>query len=73
MDRIECTAVVDEEHQAFIQLPKNVAPGKHQIILLINESSDGEPNSSIEALPTISVGAWPNGLSLRREDMYDDG
>lgn len=27
-----------------------------------------------DAFPTISVGQWPNGLSLRREGMYgNDG
>ena len=25
-----------------------------------------------EAWPPISIGAWPEGLSLRREDMYDE-
>ena len=25
-----------------------------------------------EVLPVWSVGAWPKGLSLRREDMYED-
>ena len=25
-----------------------------------------------EVLPPRSVGGWPEGLSLRREDMYED-
>ena len=28
----------------------------------------------VDALPTLDLGPWPEGLSLRREDMYgDDG
>ena len=28
----------------------------------------------VDALPTIDLGPWPEGVSLRREDLYgDDG
>jgi hypothetical protein len=28
----------------------------------------------VDALPTLDLGPWPEGLSLRREDIYgDDG
>lgn len=32
------------------------------------------PRKQAPGFPVISVGAWPEGLSLRREDLYgDDG
>ena len=73
MDRIECTAVVNEQHRALVQLPENVTPGEHRLVVLMNESAAGETERPAGDLPTISVGAWPSWLSLRREDMYDDG
>ena len=26
----------------------------------------------VDALPKLDLGPWPEGLSLRREDLYDD-
>ncbi len=73
MDRIECVALVDESHRALVQLPDTVAPGEHRLVVLLNESPTATPAREIEDLPDVSVGVWPAGLSLRREDMYDDG
>jgi len=73
MNTIECTALVDEKHQALVQFPEDVTPGEHQIVVLIDQHGDGQSTGPLEDLPTISVGRWPTGLSLRREDMYDNG
>ena len=73
MNRTDCTAVVDEKHRALVQLRENVTPGEHQLMVLINESPTSEVERPVEDLPTISVGAWPSWLSLRREDVYGDG
>ena len=36
-----------------------------------NRTQRGRPRQSFD-FPVISVGRWPEGLSLRCEDMYDD-
>jgi hypothetical protein len=42
----------------------NVAPASPRPSL-------GEP-FDVETLPTHDLGPWPEGLSLRREEMYDE-
>lgn len=43
-----------------------------ETLLLRRKPSAARRLSFDEAWPAISVGAWPEGLSLRREDMYDE-
>jgi hypothetical protein len=39
-----------------------------------NESSPIHSAAEADDFPVISVGQWPEGLNLRREDLYgDDG
>ncbi len=42
--------------------------------LLLRRKGNGERRPSLDEIfgPPHSVGEWPEGLSLRREDMYDD-
>jgi hypothetical protein len=75
MRAIQTTALVDAEHRATIQLPEDVAPGEHRVVVVIEEQAIKEfASRSLADFPVIDVGPWPEGLSLRREDMYgDDG
>ena len=73
MKKIETAVVIGEDRVLQIQLPHDVTPGRHQVAVVIDEPS--RPTSkTLEDFPTIDLGPWPDGLSLRREDMYgDDG
>jgi hypothetical protein len=73
MKTIQTTAVVDAEHRVTIQLPDDVEPGEHTVTLILTPASQAAP-PPWPGFPTHDVGPWPEGLSLRREDMYgDDG
>ena len=69
MRTIEATVEVDEEHRASIQLPADVPPGPHRVVLVI----EGEP--PVRSPLTFSahdVGPWPEGFTASREQIYDD-
>jgi hypothetical protein len=75
MKAIETTINVRSDRTGVVQLPDDVSPGEHAVIVVI----DAAPKSPIQQrqpldLPTHDVGPWPANVSLRREDMYgDDG
>lgn len=77
MKTIEITATVTEDGKLTVQLPSDIPPGEHQIVLVIDEKPVPEKSSTQKKrppldFPVIHVGSWPANLSLRREDMYDD-
>jgi hypothetical protein len=55
-----------------VQVPLDVTPGTHRIVLVTDEESREARGQQLGAFPLVSVGAWSSDLSLRREEMYDD-
>ncbi len=52
-----------------------LAAGEYTVRIEVNQQSD-QPQAGLDMddLPTHDLGPWPEGLSLRREEMYgDDG
>jgi hypothetical protein len=72
MHTIETTATVAPDGTLTVQVPPDVTPGTHQIVLVIDDRRGEDRDSQLGAFPVISVGAWPSDLPLRREDMYGD-
>ncbi|PSB25311.1 hypothetical protein [Stenomitos frigidus] len=72
MITIEAIATVTPEGKVTIQLPATIPPGNHKLVLVIDEQPVTTEKRPPFDFPTHSVGAWPDNLSLRREDMYDD-
>ena len=72
MRMIETTAMVTPDGMLTVQVPPDIQPGEHQVILQIDERPDAKEHRPPLDFPVISVGQWPANLSLRREDMYDD-
>ena len=75
MITIEAKATVTKEGKlplsAPVDVPPEVQPGEHVIHLTID--GDGQPAQGTPLdIPLIHIDAWPEGLSLRREDMYDE-
>jgi len=71
---ITTIATVTADGKVTLQLPPDIAPGEHQIVLVIDEDiKTGKPETKKERLPlnfpVHDVGPWPADLSLRREDM----
>jgi len=71
MKTIETTIVVDESHQATVQLPADVAPGPHRVVMMI----EGPTTARVTlTFASHDVGLWPEGFRIRREENYgDDG
>lgn len=72
MRTIETTAIVTEDGKLTMQAPPDIAPGEHRVVVVIEESSGARRNRLPLDFPVHDSGPWPDGLSLRREDMYDD-
>jgi len=74
MKTIDTTATVTDDNMLVVKITPDIAPGQHRVVLVIDETPAVKPSRSAGAFPVISVGRWPEDLSLRREDMYgDDG
>lgn len=72
MRAIETTATVEPDGKLVLQLPPDVTPGPHRVILVLEEQPALDTAHPPLDFPVINVGQWPEGLSLRREDLYDD-
>jgi hypothetical protein len=77
MKTIETTAEVAENGTLTVRVPSDIAPGPHRVVVVIDEQPavDGTMSSAespAQAFPVHDLGPWPEDLSLRREDMYDD-
>jgi hypothetical protein len=72
MRTIETVATVQDDGTLIVHVPLGMAPGPHRVVLVIDEAPLEEVIRPPLDLPTIDVGPWPERLSLRREDMYDD-
>jgi hypothetical protein len=72
MRTVETTATVAPDGTLTVQVPPDVTPGTHQIVLVIDDWPHEGRESQLGAFPVISVGAWPPDLSLRRENIYGD-
>lgn len=72
MRTIETTATITAEGTLIVQVPPDIPPGPHHIVVWIDDQPGLPDARARHDFPVIHVGAWPADLSLRREDMYDD-
>ena len=55
--------------------PPQVPPGDHAITITVaTDLVRQRPHKpfNISKLPVVDLGPWPEGISLRRADLYDD-
>jgi len=73
MKTIETLAIITPDGTLTARVPAELPPGRHRVVLVMieEEPAQAEKKPSHD-LPLHDVGAWPEGLSLRREDLYDD-
>lgn len=77
MKTIETTVTVTADGKLTVQLPPDVPPGEHQIVLVIDEKLLPEKSVTKENRPLLKFSAYPVGLvsesfTFRREDLYGD-
>jgi hypothetical protein len=73
---IKTTATVTTEGTLVVPVPPDIQAGSHEVVVMIEESMADEPavgqKNGDKSLPVHDLGVWPDGLSLRREDLYDE-
>jgi hypothetical protein len=74
MHRIETKATVTPDGILTVQVPPDVPPGEHQVVVLIDELSSEQVERPPLSFPSHDLGPWPEGFTVRREEIYgDDG
>lgn len=70
---IEAELKVTEAGKGMVTLPPDIEPGEHKVTITMEDSPETttQRHEPLEFL-VLDLGPWPEGLSLRREDMYDD-
>ena len=71
MKTIKMVATVRPDGTLTAQVPPEVPPGEHRVVLVVEEPPGTATAPPLE-FPVDDWGPWPAGLSLRREDLYDD-
>lgn len=72
MRAITTTAEVGPDRVLTVQLPPEVPPGRHEVVVVLNGTA--AVSDTPGPWPRHDGVAWPADLSLRREDLYgDDG
>lgn len=72
MRTVETLATIGPDGTLTARVPSDVPPGEHRVTLIIDETALDQPEDPLADFPVISVGVWPEELSLRREDLYGD-
>ena len=75
MKTIETLAKVDPHGTLTLQVPPEIPPGEHRVVLVIEENS-GLSNTAIPKSPlkfmTIELRGCPPESTFRREELYGD-
>jgi hypothetical protein len=71
MKTITTTAVIGPDRLLTVQLPADVAPGEHEVVVVLN----GVATAPVAALgPPHNLAPIDPSFTFRREDIYgDDG
>lgn len=72
MRTIETTATITEDGQLILQVPPDLAPGQHRVVVVIDEQSAPIPQRSSLQFSAYPVGLASPTLTFRREDLYGD-
>ena len=72
MRMLEMTATVMDDGTVTIQVPPDIAPGDHRIVMLIDEQPVAGPQRPPLQFSAYPVGLTSDSFTFRREDLYDD-
>jgi hypothetical protein len=75
MKAIETTALVGDDHKVTVQLPPDIAPGPHHIVILVDGPRSDRPQAwTMDDWPVHDGGLVDPNFTMRREELYgDDG
>lgn len=76
MSELRVKAKVGSDGTVTLQAPAGLALAECEVVLLVADSDEDDLRlaalDELLALPTLDLGPWPAGLSLRREDLYGE-
>ena len=72
MTTIETNGLVTNDGKLIIEIPPDVSPGKHRVVVMIDPQSAWIEENQELGFPVIHVDSWPENISLSREEWYDD-
>lgn len=73
MKTIETTAVVGDDRKLTVQLPPDVTPGAHRIVVVLEGPLSKRAHSwTIDAWPVHDAALVAPGFTMRREELYGD-
>ena len=67
MRTIETTATVTEEGQLTLQVPPDILPGQHRVVVVIDEQTESPPESQTD--PLIGLFSGSPHLASQSEDI----
>ncbi len=72
MKTIETVATVTPEGTLTVQVPSDIPPGEHEVVVVIEEQLIGKkPRAPLELTGRL-VGLEADSFTYRREDLYGD-
>ena len=72
MRSIETTASVTVEGTLTVEIPRDIPLGEHRVVIVIDEQPVERYQQDLHDFPVDDLGPWPQNLTLRREEMYDE-
>jgi hypothetical protein len=74
MKSIETTVVVGDDRKLTVQLPPDVAPGPHQIVVVVDALKERPQAMTMADWPIHDAALVDPNFTMRREELYgDDG
>ena len=77
MRSIETTATVTPDGTLMAQMPSDIEPGQHRVVVVLEEATTEDRAHGPQPSLGLQASAWsgfPADCTFRREDMYgDDG
>ncbi len=73
MRALTATAVVHPDHTLTVQVPADVPPGAHQVVIVLQDAAPGPHAGGLTAnWPAHQAGPSDPNMTFRREDIYGD-
>lgn len=73
MKTITTRGTVTSEGRLIIPIPLDIPVGEHNVVVVIEELATKATGVDVaNGLPVHDCGPWPEHLSLKREDLYDE-
>jgi hypothetical protein len=71
MTSLEIRVLVRTNGEIVLPAMPDLPPGEYDAVIVLEGPNVNDEREPL-VLPVLDMGAWPESLSLRREDMYGD-